>query len=202
MPKNADEKRVKILEVAKRRFAHYGLAKTTMAEIAKDLSFSKALLYYYFPDKNSLYMAVIEEIMEELDEEIHGLLTKDVSVEEGISIILEKRIESVKKYYYIVEYTFTIRQDISSEADKLLLASFERQIEFVKFVFAQGVKRGELKDMDVELNASIFLNASMGMRLIVMKDFKSYFIPEKEEFDSILDLQKKMASIFIKGLRA
>lgn len=60
MPKNADEKRVKILDVAKKRFAHYGLAKTTMAEIAKDLAFSKALLYYYFPDKNSLLRLLLK----------------------------------------------------------------------------------------------------------------------------------------------
>ncbi|HBI89157.1 MAG TPA: TetR/AcrR family transcriptional regulator, partial [Sphingobacterium sp.] len=54
---NADVKRIKILEAATRRFAHFGMAKTTMSEIAKDLNFSKALLYYYFPDKNSLYSA-------------------------------------------------------------------------------------------------------------------------------------------------
>ena len=51
MAKNADVKRQKILEAARRRFAHYGMAKTTMAEIAQDLSFSKALLYYYFQIK-------------------------------------------------------------------------------------------------------------------------------------------------------
>jgi TetR/AcrR family transcriptional repressor of mexJK operon len=45
---NADVKRIKILEAATRRFAHFGMAKTTMSEIAKDLNFSKALLYYYF----------------------------------------------------------------------------------------------------------------------------------------------------------
>ena len=56
MPKNPDEKRSRILEVAKRRFSHYGLAKTTMAEIAKDLAFSKALLYYYFPCYKEVYL--------------------------------------------------------------------------------------------------------------------------------------------------
>ena len=37
MSKNVDEKKFIILEAAKKRFAHFGMAKTTMAEIAKDL---------------------------------------------------------------------------------------------------------------------------------------------------------------------
>jgi AcrR family transcriptional regulator len=56
---NQDIKREKILEASYQRFLHYGYSKTTMNEIAGDLSLSKALLYYYFPDKSHLYIAVM-----------------------------------------------------------------------------------------------------------------------------------------------
>lgn len=202
MPKNADEKRLKILETAKRRFAHYGMAKTTMAEIAKDLSFSKALLYYYFPDKNSLYAAVLEHVMEELEDDIAESIKNVNSVPESIIIVLEKRMEFVKKYYYILEYTVLMRKDLSSELDQLLIDSFENQKGIIQSVFQGGIDRGELMDVDVEEISKIFLFSSMGMRLVVVKDLKSSFIPEKEEFDAILVMQKKMAAIFIRGLKA
>lgn len=202
MPKNADEKRLKILETAKRRFAHYGMAKTTMAEIAKDLSFSKALLYYYFPDKNNLYAAVLEHVMEELEEDIAASVKGINSVSESIMIVLEKRMEFVKKYYYILEYTVLMRKDLSSELDQLLIDSFENQKEIIKSVFRRGIDRGELMDIDLEEISKIFLFSSMGMRLVVVKDLKSNFIPEKEEFDTILTMQKKMAAVFIRGLKA
>ena len=67
---NADLKRTRILEAATRRFAHFGMAKTTMSEIATDLNFSKALLYYYFPDKNSLYSAVFEYVIDKMVQDI------------------------------------------------------------------------------------------------------------------------------------
>src|SRR5258707_7926635 len=57
-----DIKREKILEAAYQRFLHYGYSKTTMNEIAGDLSMSKALLYYYFPDKSQLYVAVMRKL--------------------------------------------------------------------------------------------------------------------------------------------
>ncbi|ERJ59445.1 TetR/AcrR family transcriptional regulator [Sphingobacterium paucimobilis] len=201
MPKNADEKRLKILETAKRRFAHYGMAKTTMAEIAKDLSFSKALLYYYFPDKNSLYAAVLEHVVEELEEDITASLMSIVSVSEAIIIVLEKRMEFVKRYYYILEYTVLMRKDLSTELDQLLIDSFENQKGIIRSVFQRGVERGELMDVDLDEISKIFLFSSMGMRLVVVKDLKSSFIPEKEEFDAILAMQKKMAAIFIRGLK-
>lgn len=202
MPNTVDSKRYQILEVAKKRFSHYGLAKTTMAEIARDLAFSKALLYYYYPDKNSLYTAVVENILKEIDLELNKSVKASKSAYEAVCLILEKRLEFIKKYYFIIEHTFAFRKDGVSDVDKLLLASIDRQKELLTEIFTQGVNRGELKAMNAVENADIFLNASMGMRLIVMKDFKSFFIPKKEEFEAILSLQKKLTAIFIDGLRA
>ena len=54
-----------ILKAAQKRFGIYGLEKTTMHEIASDLGMSKASLYYYYPDKESLFKAVIETEQEE-----------------------------------------------------------------------------------------------------------------------------------------
>ena len=54
-----------IIDVAQKRFGVYGLEKTSMREIAEDLNLSKASLYYYFPDKESLYRAVVEKEQDE-----------------------------------------------------------------------------------------------------------------------------------------
>lgn len=201
MPKNADKKREKILEIAKRRFAHYGLAKTTMAEIAKDLAFSKALLYYYFPDKNSLYVAVIEDISEEMDLDLRRSIDSVKTVEEGLYGFLEKRLDFLKRYFYIIEYTFQISKEVNDDIGKVLFDSFCLQKEFVKMLFEKGVKKGELRTIDEDEYASIFLHACTGMRHMVIKDIKSLFVPDREEFEAVLEYQKKLASIFIGGLK-
>ena len=55
---------------------------------------------------------------------------------------------------------------------------------------------------DLPLTARIFMISILGMRIGVIKEFKNLFIPPtKEEFDYILSLQKKLAKIFINGLR-
>ncbi|WP_039053334.1 TetR/AcrR family transcriptional regulator [Sphingobacterium sp. T2] len=201
MAVNADEKRSRIIEIAKRRFAHYGMAKTTMAEIAKDLSFSKALLYYYFPDKNSLYSAVLESLIEESLETTKEAVEKTSTVLEGIHTILEVNMDFKKKYFNLMEYTIVMRKELPAELEAILIRSFERQQKIVEQVFRRGIERGELKKVDTTEAARIFLFGTIGMRISLLKDFKNDFIPDKSEFDAILSMQKKLADIFVAGLK-
>lgn len=201
MAVNADEKRSRIIEIAKRRFAHYGMAKTTMAEIAKDLSFSKALLYYYFPDKNSLYSAVLENLIEESLETTKEAIEKTSTVLEGIHTILEVNMDFKKKYFNLMEYTIVMRKELPAELEAILIRSFERQQKIVEQVFRRGIERGELKKVDTTEAARIFLFGTIGMRISLLKDFKNDFIPDKSEFDAILSMQKKLADIFVAGLK-
>ncbi|WP_262496286.1 TetR/AcrR family transcriptional regulator [Daejeonella oryzae] len=46
------------MRCAIKRFCHFGISKTSMAEIAEDLSMSKTAMYYYFPDKQNIILAV------------------------------------------------------------------------------------------------------------------------------------------------
>lgn len=201
MAVNADEKRSRIIEIAKRRFAHYGMAKTTMAEIAKDLSFSKALLYYYFPDKNSLYSAVLESLIEESLETTKEAVEKTSTVLEGIHTILEVNMDFKKKYFNLMEYTIVMRKELPAELEAILIRFFERQQKIVEQVFRRGIERGELKKVDTTEAARIFLFGTIGMRISLLKDFKNDFIPDKSEFDAILSMQKKLADIFVAGLK-
>ncbi|VTQ03477.1 TetR/AcrR family transcriptional regulator [Sphingobacterium daejeonense] len=124
MAKNADAKRMKILEAAKRRFAHYGLAKTTMAEIAQDLSFSKALLYYYFPDKNRLYAAVFEMAVDEIITETTEKINKAKDVNEAMEAFLATRLTVIKDNFNIFEFTYTLRNEMPSDIESVLPSLF------------------------------------------------------------------------------
>ena len=59
--KQKENKAEAIIAAAQKRFALFGIEKTPMREIARDLRISKAALYYYFPDKESLYKSVLTD---------------------------------------------------------------------------------------------------------------------------------------------
>ena len=67
MPRARDQAsartREKILSAALRQFSQFGLAGARTDAIAKAAGVNKALLYYYFKDKNSLYHAALEQVV-------------------------------------------------------------------------------------------------------------------------------------------
>src|SRR5690606_37301452 len=126
MAVNADEKRSSIIEIAKRRFAHYGMAKTSMAEIVTTLSLSEALAYYYFPDTNSLYSDVLENLIEQSLETAKEAVEKTSTVLEYIHTILEVNMDFKKKYFNVMEYTIVMRKELPAELEAILIRSFER----------------------------------------------------------------------------
>jgi len=197
---NADKKRTQILEAATRRFAHFGLAKTTMSEIAQDLSFSKALLYYYFPDKNALYAAVLEHVMARSFEELENELASIEDCQEAMMFILDKRIAFVTKYYNLLEHSISAVQQMPDEMAHVMENSKEKEVALIRGILQKGVDKGKLVIEDVQETAEIILFALVGMRFSILKDLKGILFPKKDEFDHILQLQKKMATVFLRGL--
>lgn len=69
-----DKSRAKILAAAEQVFARDGLAGARTDAIAAEAKVNKALLYYYFKSKESLYEAVVEEHMRAFNEKALELL--------------------------------------------------------------------------------------------------------------------------------
>src|ERR1700735_3284792 len=82
-------KKEKILEAAYQRFLHYGYSKTTMNEIAGALSMSKALLYYYFPDKSQLYIAVTRKLANDYLELMQDKLSNTHDLKEAFVLQID-----------------------------------------------------------------------------------------------------------------
>jgi TetR/AcrR family transcriptional repressor of mexJK operon len=198
---NADLKRTRILEAATRRFAHFGMAKTTMSEIATDLNFSKALLYYYFPDKNSLYSAVFEYVIDKMVQDIKEKINSCDDFEEIMMYSIDKRVEQINQYYNLFEYTINMAKELPDELERVFKESYVREIDLFVEILVMGVESDKIEVEDIEETARILLYSLFGMRMGILKDMKNMLFPTKDEFDVILSLQKKMMKIFLRGLR-
>lgn len=68
-----DDKRKSILKLSARAFAQQGYDKTSMAQLAKICGFSKALLYHYYENKETLLIDIISAHLEELVEAVESV---------------------------------------------------------------------------------------------------------------------------------
>ena len=73
-PKQQD-RAARILDSARRAFAENPFDEVLIEDVARQASVGKGTIYRYFPDKESLYFAVIFQGIEELKEQIRSVLT-------------------------------------------------------------------------------------------------------------------------------
>ncbi|WP_316811216.1 TetR/AcrR family transcriptional regulator [Pedobacter heparinus] len=196
---NQDKKRVLIIEAALKRFAHYGLSKTTMTEIAKDISFSKALLYYYFPDKLSLYVSAIEHLMQIISRDLVKSIDKTSSSTEGIFKLLQKRQSFIQKYYNLLESTQIIGNELPDDLYQKFSKARAFEAIIISSLFSRGVTSGEFIMEDPKLTTEIFLDALSGIHFNIMSKDKNIF-PGKDQFKQIFIKEKLFAEIFLQGL--
>jgi TetR/AcrR family transcriptional regulator len=79
-----EESRTAILQAAIREFAREGIAGARTDAIAKAAKVNKALLYYYFHDKDALYGAELDHVFQERNRRLMPILAEQVPPGEKI----------------------------------------------------------------------------------------------------------------------
>lgn len=190
-----DKRKDEIIEIAIRRFSHYGFAKTTMNEIADDVGITKANLYYYYPDKTELIKDVILSTSNQLIKEEKKLIEEYNGDFLGtLFAVLELRAVHMRKYYmlYINENLDWLKGDA--------IACFIKDVEHEDFkllfdLVSKSVNDGVLKLTDIEDSCRTFLDIIKGVTLThTLRDIIRG-IPNKDNVDSILENQKKAAKL-------
>ncbi|MFN0188281.1 MAG: TetR/AcrR family transcriptional regulator [Bacteroidia bacterium] len=83
----------KILNAARRVFIRNGSSGARMQEIADEAGINKALLHYYFKNKESLFELVFNDAFSEFVPKIHSIFSGDGSVMEKIESYVETHLE-------------------------------------------------------------------------------------------------------------
>lgn len=195
-----DQKREAIIEAAIKRFAHFGVAKTTMAEIAADLSFSKASLYYYFPDKLNLYADVLTTITKSGTEAYEAEMAKEKDPFKAILFFLEIRTEFIIRYHNILEYikTFNVTS-IPAELQPVFTQLKKNELQRITGIIDKGMQSGSFKIKDPKKTAELFFDFMEGFRTAFLLNSPKLF-PDKKQFQAILKREQEFALIFFNGL--
>lgn len=190
-----DKRKEEIIEVAIRRFSHYGFSKTTMNEIADDVKITKANLYYYYPDKIALIKDVIcsisntllakeQEIVESYDGDLLG----------SLFALLDFRAEHMRKHYmlYINENLDWIRDESFTEFIEKIEC---RDWEVLQSLMNKAVLDGSLKMENVEESTAILRSVIKGLALNHTVRDIICGIPNIDNINKILDSQKKAVKL-------
>lgn len=194
-----DEMRDKIVDAALKRFSNYTASKTTMNEIADDLHCSKASLYYYFSDKKSLHFAVLERIGEFFIAEQEAEADKDLPAASILTNLLEIKRQFVLRYCRLE--MFKILNDNSAETIRAMTIMKERELAMMTRVMEKGVAAGDFKIKNISETATLYSQAIEGLRFSALDCFNPKLEIEPEEVEKVIDKQRLLTEIFVKGIK-
>jgi AcrR family transcriptional regulator len=185
-----------ILEAAQRRFGHYGVEKTTMSEIAADIGTSKASLYYYYPDKEHLFVAVMNKEMDEFIKAIKKLIEEDETASKKL-----KRYNSIRLGFFQKLVSLAKLSDSTITSLKTSLQEFKdiflaKEKELVQTILNQGIREREFDGINAKAQADLFVTTMWGLRMLLHKKE----IKTDEDYQKVEYYQKQFTSLFLKAI--
>jgi TetR/AcrR family transcriptional regulator len=160
-----DSKIATILEAARKRFAHYGLGKTTMNDIATDIGMSKASLYYYFTDKETIFAAVVERDMAEFVNAIEQIIDRPSKASFKLKKHVSLRNRLLIQLFNLGRIENPNPTDLFNPIfDQLKITYFGKEKALVQRILQYGIDEKEFSKIPVEAYADIFVSGLSGLR--------------------------------------
>ena len=195
-----DIKREKILEASHQRFLHYGYSKTTMNEIAGDLSMSKALLYYYFPDKSELYMAVMRKLANDYLKNLEDKFDHFTDLREAFLFQVNTHHEFIVTNYNFFDFFRLNEQNLPDTIWSIVDQIRTAETKLLTNAISRETERGNIQPVNNPGEiVEVFLDALHGIKVGSMAHKKANF-PRKEHLDEIHNKRLLLIDIFVKGL--
>ncbi len=198
-----DQKREAILEAALKRFKRFGLAKTTMDEIAKDLEISKGSLYYYFSDKDRIYVAVVERIVNGCFTDISSFLETAGSVQEVMDRYLSVKEWMLLEYHLLFGINMWVSDKPSSLMRQIGEMVHQSEIRFISSWLRKGIELGELSEAhDPAVTADLLVQVMFGFWINWCKwQAADFDLQDANNIKEFMNRERKMLTIFFNGLK-
>tara|TARA_B100000508_G_C11444154_1_gene270446 strand:- start:687 stop:1235 length:549 start_codon:yes stop_codon:yes gene_type:complete len=164
----------KVINAGKKLFGTRGYIETSMSDIAKEVGITKTSLYYFYKNKQDLYLTVLEEVHVQLEQVF--TTEKKPSEKKDIEKLILKLIDTLTPYGALLDPIDPVHFDTK---DPALLQVIERELAIDKksqaYLKCCGVKQTKLASHTMfSSTQGYMLRLKYGIDDIKPKQFASY----------------------------
>jgi AcrR family transcriptional regulator len=155
-----------IISGARTLFEKFGLKKTTMEDIAKEVGKGKSSLYYYFPSKYEIFEAVVDQEITELFSLAQKAVDKAPTAKEKLKAYAKVRLNKINKLGNLSQVVKNDLMDNMSVVMNIKKKHEVTQVNMIRGIILTGIERGEfkkIKEPEVCLMAYLFAATFRGI---------------------------------------
>jgi AcrR family transcriptional regulator len=127
-----EEKRQLIVTEASKCFSQFGFEKTTLDDIGKSANLNKATLYYYFKNKEEIFMEVVLQESTRFITELQAKTVLITGFEEKICSYLIERLRFYKQVVNLHQLSIVLLRQVQPIFDELYNNVLQTEIQFIK----------------------------------------------------------------------
>jgi TetR/AcrR family transcriptional regulator len=149
-----EKTRAAILKAALEEFSHEGVTGARTEEIARRAGVNKALLYYYFKDKDGLYAAALEQVFSGLHQRVMAVLSREeLPPRERLLLYAQTHfdyIASAPVYPRLVQREFmrSAGRSLSPAASKIMELHGKPLYSRLEKLIDEGIAAGDFRRVD------------------------------------------------------
>jgi len=186
-----DKKREDILDAAMHCLARYGMVKSTLDDIAQRVGINKATLYYYYKNKEAIFMYALEREGHRFLERASDKFKSATSATEKVILLVKTFHEHFRNRAEFFEINAQAMVDNHILLQKLHKHFRAKNVDFMADIIQEGIDSGEFQDLDARHVADVFRTILDTRRLEIYKE-------STEQRESALNFRKlENESLFI-----
>ncbi len=170
------ETRKKLIEVARRAFAEYGYADTSMDKLTAEAGLTRGALYHHFGDKRGLFAAVVDQIDSQMAEYAQQHLEQPDDLWEGLLLEGQTYIQNALNPEF---QRIVLRDGPAVLGDPAHWPSQNRCLQSTRECVEQLLTAEQIKIVDPEAAAVLLNGAAMNAALwVASSEYPEQVLPE------------------------
>lgn len=186
-------KEQQIIEAAIRVFARKGLEKGRIADIAVEAGIGKGTVYEYFRSKEEIFTAIESSVMQEMMNQLAGLVGSDLSPRNKLEALLEQGMDAMigmgDAILIMTELWAQAARGLWHDSgDTFLEEVYEEFRAIVKDILRTGVESGQFREMSYEGVSTLLLAFMDGLawQYMLIRDHEKFENVKKEAIRSFM----------------
>lgn len=185
----------KIIIAALNQFSRKGLFATRIQDIATEAGISQGLLYRYYKSKNEIYVDLIEDALDKMNEAVEGIVSLNCSGREKLLNSIEGIYKTIEESDRYRETSSLIAQAMGSEAipqeaKEALKNKRDLPYQIFSKIIVQGQKEGTIIEGDSYDLAVLFWSTLNGLTIFRNTRNEKRPLPDKRFIANIFLKEK------------
>jgi TetR/AcrR family fatty acid metabolism transcriptional regulator len=155
-PKNTKER---ILDAALNIFSNKGYYGTAVDEIVEEANTSKGSMYFHFPNKEQLFLALVDQFANVLERNVTTAIEQSPKGMERVQIAIENVLNTFGKYRRPAKILLVQAVGLGSVFEKKRMEVTDRFAELIQTYLDEAIEIGDIEPVDTEVIAHAWMGA-------------------------------------------